>query len=334
MQPDAPLILTDAFGRRHDYLRISITERCNLRCRYCMPAEGIPLTPKLHLLSFEEIERLAVMFVALGVRKIRLTGGEPLVRTGVEELCAALSGIAGLSTLALSTNGVLLQQKARQLREAGVSQINISLDTLAPEKFKRITLRDNLDSVLEGIRIATRAGFDSVKINCVMIRGFNDDEIVDFVELANALGVHVRFIEFMPFSGNGWSMESLISCREIREVIETRYALDPVEAIDEVRGPAMEFLVRGGGGSVGFIATITEPCCHSCSRLRITADGEFRTCLFARGEVDLRSLLRQGEGPDALKFAIGEAVRGKWGQRPNPLELSRLRDRAMVAIGG
>lgn len=299
-----------------------------------MPAEGIPLTPKLHLLSFEEIERLAVMFVGLGVRKIRLTGGEPLVRTGVEELCAALSGIAGLSTLALSTNGVLLQQKARRLREAGVSQINISLDTLVQEKFKRITLRGSLDSVLDGIQIATRAGFDSVKINCVMIRGFNDDEIVDFVELANALGVHVRFIEFMPFSGNGWSMEGLISCREIRELIETRYALDPVDATDDLRGPAKEFLVRGGGGSVGFIATITEPCCHSCSRLRITADGKFRTCLFASDEVDLRSLLRKGEDPEALKFAIGQAVRAKWGQRPDPPELSRLRDRAMVAIGG
>ncbi len=334
MPPNRYPILTDSFGRVHDYLRISITERCNLRCRYCMPAEGIPLTPKDHLLSFEEIERLAAVFVDLGVRKIRLTGGEPLVRTGVEEVCRRLSGIAGLKTLALSTNGVLLRQKARELRHAGVTQINISLDTLVPAKFKRITLRDNLDSVLDGIREVSHGEFDSVKLNCVMIRGFNDDEIFDFVDLANALAVHVRFIEFMPFAGNGWSMESLIPSQEIRRIIETRHDLLPLGIVEAGRGPAQEFRIGGGRGTVGFIATISEPCCHSCSRLRITADGKFRTCLFAHEELDLRSSLRRGDALEALKLAIGGAVRGKWAQRPDPVDLLHATDRAMVAIGG
>lgn len=331
--PTSP-VLTDAFGRVHDYLRISITERCNLRCRYCMPAEGIPPTPKDHLLTLEEIERLAALFVEMGVRKIRLTGGEPLVRHGVEDLCRRLAALPMLRTLALSTNGVLLGSKARRLREAGVAQINISLDSLSPAKFRHITMRDNLASVLEGIRESIALGFDSVKLNCVMIRGFNDDEIFDFVELANALAVEIRFIEFMPFAGNGWTMESLMPAREVRSIIETRYELIPDGIGEAERGPAKGFQIKGGKGTVGFIATITEPCCHSCSRLRLTADGKLQTCLFAVGKTDVLALLRSGVAPEGVRQSIQAAVRGKWLQRPDPAELIRTVDRAMVTIGG
>ncbi len=327
-------ILTDAFGRRHTYLRLSITERCNLRCTYCMPEEGIPLAEKDKLLSLEEIEALSRLFVELGVRKIRVTGGEPLVRAGVGELCGRLRQIEGLHTLALSTNGVLLAQKARGLRDNGVSHINVSLDTLSVDTFRTLARRDRLKDVLNGIYEAKRMGFESLKINVVVMRGVNEHELPDFVRLADALEVHVRFIEFMPFLGNKWSPELVVPLGEMKRIISSQFTLHPRETDPASDGPATEFSIQGGRGVIGFISSLSEPSCSGCSRLRLTADGMFRVCLFAQDAVDLKSLVRSGVSRLEMEKAIGEAVSGKWWRRPELNELVGKGDRAMVAIGG
>ncbi len=219
--------LTDRFGRLHNYLRISVTDRCNLRCRYCMPPHGIALVERDELLTFDEIVDLASIFVDLGVQKIRVTGGEPLVRKGVEDLCTRLATIPGLQTLALSTNGVLLEEKVHPLRSAGVQQLNISLDSLKPDRFEAMARRQQFAEVLRGIEAAVDAGFDAVKINTVVMRGFNDDELLDFVEFAQALSLHLRFIEYMPFVDNAWTEGKLVPYREMMKVITARYELTP-----------------------------------------------------------------------------------------------------------
>lgn len=326
--------LIDQFGRAHEYLRISVTERCNLRCRYCMPAKGITLVPREEILTFAEIIMLAEIFVGLGIRKIRITGGEPLVRKGIEELCETLAQIPGLQTLALSTNGVLLEEKVSALKNAGVQQVNISLDSLRPERFRQITLRGDFEAVLRGIESTLHVGFSSVKVNTVVMKGFNDDELLDFVEFAQALSLNVRFIEYMPFWGNGWSDVKFLPYHAMKEIIESKYTLIPVQRNGTIQGPAKEFQVEGSNAIIGFITTISEHFCSTCNRLRLTADGKLRNCLFAREDFDLKRLLRAGANKDVIEEVIRAAVILKWKKHPETDELLAAQNRPMVVIGG
>lgn len=325
--------LIDRFGREHNYLRVSVTDRCNLRCAYCMPPEGIELKPQSQILTFEEIETLARLFVSLGVTKIRVTGGEPLVRKGAVDLCRRIAAIPGLETLALSTNGLLLPKHAATLKDAGVRQINISLDTLQHERFRRITQRDDFDDVLRGIAAARSAGFRPLKLNTVVIRGFNDDELPDFIRFADEHELCVRFIEYMPFPGNNWREHDTVPYSEMRSAIEAAYTLVPLRPVESGE-TAKNFRVDGTRATVGFITTMTEHFCSTCSRLRLTADGRLRNCLFGSGELDLKSLLRSGASVATLHHAIVTSLHTKWDRHPSATELVAKQSRAMVAIGG
>lgn len=326
--------LVDRFGRKHTYLRISVTDRCNLRCRYCMPAEGAELHPRSTVLTFEEIEKLSRLFVRLGVRKIRITGGEPLVRKDVEQLCASLARIPDLENLALSTNGVALAEKAAALRAAGVRDINISLDTLRPERFERIALRREFDSVIGGINAALAAGFASVKINTVVMKGFNEDELLDFVAFAVRLSLNVRFIEYMPFLGNGWNEVKFMPFSAMREIIERQFRLVPRTAAAGVPGPAKDFAVDGSTATIGFITTMSEHFCGDCNRLRLSADGRLRNCLFATETFDLREALRSGAPDEELAAVVARTLGVKWEKHPEADELVRNAREVMTAIGG
>ena len=326
-------MFVDRFGRKHSCLRISITERCNLRCRYCMPEEGVDLSPRSDLLTFEEIERLARLFVCRGVDKIRLTGGEPLVRKHMEDLADKLGRLPGLRTLALTTNGMLLPKKLPRLRAAGVNAINISLDTLIPERFETITRRGGLEEVLHAIRMAIAYGYDPVKVNCVVMRGVNDDEVPDFVEWTRDAPVAVRFIEYMPFQGNGWSETGFVSYADMLERIRLRHpVLDRLE--DGPHATAKTWRVPGYRGTIGFIASMSEKFCGSCDRLRLTADGALKVCLFGRAEVSLRDMLRAGASDRELEEAIRNAVLRKKAAHAGMLQLADQENRPMILIGG
>ncbi len=327
-------LLRDTYNREHKYLRIAITERCNLRCRYCMPSEGIALKPRAELLTFDEIETLAKIFVELGIEKIRVTGGEPLVRNGVEKLCERIAKISDLKTLAITTNGVLLEEKAQQLKDAGVKNINISLDTLQRERFEHVALRGEFESVIRGIESALQVGFSSIKINVVVMRNFNDDELPDFVEFAKALSLNVRFIEYMPFLGNGWNEVQFVSYKEMKECISEKHELIPLTSDEVLPGPAKDFRIAGSNATVGFITTMSEHFCGDCNRLRLTADGKMRNCLFASGEIDLKHHLRSGASQAELSALIHKCVMQKWEKHPEAEELIGQQNRAMIAIGG
>ena len=337
--------LVDPFGRTIRDLRISVTDRCNFRCTYCMPAEGMVWLPKSEILSFEEIERVARLFVErYGVDGIRLTGGEPTVRAHLPVLVAKLaaltvprdsaSPLAGKPIdLALTTNGATLVNCVDELRDAGLGRINISLDTLDREKFERMTRRDELERVLAGIDAARAAGFASVKINAVVERGANDDEILDLAEFGRAKGVEVRFIEFMPLDAEGhWVNDKVVSQDEIVARIAAVHPLESVPA----RGaaPADRWRYLDGRGTVGVIPSVTKPFCGDCDRVRLTADGQFRTCLFATTEFDLRTLLRDGSSDDVVAAEIERAVGTKWaGHQINQVNFIRPK-RTMSQIGG
>ncbi len=337
--------LVDPFGRTIRDLRISVTDRCNFRCTYCMPAEGMVWLPKSEILSFEEIERVARLFVErYGVDGIRLTGGEPTVRAHLPVLVAKLaqlvvpadsaSPLAGQPIdLALTTNGATLVNGVDELRDAGLGRINISLDTLDREKFERMTRRDELERVLAGIDAARAAGFASVKINAVVERGANDDEILDLAEFGRTKGVEVRFIEFMPLDAEGhWVNDKVVSQDEIVARIAAVHPLEPVPA----RGaaPADRWRYLDGRGTVGVIPSVTKPFCGDCDRVRLTADGQFRTCLFATTEFDLRTLLRDGSSDDVVAAEIERAVGTKWaGHQINQVNFIRPK-RTMSQIGG
>ena len=337
--------LVDPFGRTIRDLRISVTDRCNFRCTYCMPAEGMVWLPKSEILSFEEIERVARLFVErYGVDGIRLTGGEPTVRAHLPVLVAKLaqlvvpadsaSPLAGQPIdLALTTNGATLVNCVDELRDAGLGRINISLDTLDREKFERMTRRDELERVLAGIDAARAAGFASVKINAVVERGANDDEILDLAEFGRAKGVEVRFIEFMPLDAEGhWVNDKVVSQDEIVARIAAVHPLESVPA----RGaaPADRWRYLDGRGTVGVIPSVTKPFCGDCDRVRLTADGQFRTCLFATTEFDLRTLLRDGSSDDVVAAEIERAVGTKWaGHQINQVNFIRPK-RTMSQIGG
>ncbi len=325
-------MLVDTFGRVHTYLRISLTERCNLRCTYCMPEAGVELSPKSHILSFEEIERLAKLFVNAGVNKIRLTGGEPLVRKDVELLVERIGRIPGVETLAITTNGLLLPKKLSRLHAAGVNLLNISLDTLDAHKFEQITRRRGFERVIDAIEDAVRLGYDPVKVNCVVMRGINDDELEAFVALTEERPIEVRFIEYMPFQGNGWNDAKFIPYAEILELLEDRFTL--IRCEDGPTDTSKTYQVPGFRGRVGFITSMSDEFCSSCNRLRLTADGALKVCLFGNAEVSLRDLIRAEAGDDELMEAIENAVRRKKKAHAGLHQLVDLENRPMILIGG
>ncbi|MDQ3898472.1 MAG: GTP 3',8-cyclase MoaA [Actinomycetota bacterium] len=302
--------LVDPHGRTVSDLRISVTDRCNLRCRYCMPAEGMEWLPRADLLTYEEIERVARVCVErFGFDGIRITGGEPTVRAHLPVLVEKLARLG--TDLSLTTNGATLALLAGDLRAAGLRRINISLDSLRPDTFFTITRRAALDQVLGGIDAAVDAGFSPVKVNCVLIRGVNDDEIVDFARFGRERGVTIRFIEFMPLDADdGWEPGTVVPAAEVVAAVDAVFPLEPVAARGSA--PAERFRYRDGRGEVGVIASVTQSFCASCDRVRLTAEGMFRNCLFAVHETDLRSVLRGGGSDDDVAAAIAADVGRKW----------------------
>jgi cyclic pyranopterin phosphate synthase len=289
--------LKDSYGRVIRDLRVSVTDRCNFRCFYCLPHGEPPIAPKEQMLSYEEIETVCDIFVSLGIEKIRLTGGEPMMRRDIETIIRKLARLKkiGLHDLALTTNGYFLPDRAQSLKDAGLDRITISLDSLKRDVFKQMTGVDVLDRVLEGIAAAKQAGLQPIKINAVIVRGHNEDEVADFAAFAREHDVKMRFIEFMPLdSGHDWQREQVVSGREIRERINERFPLEP---IDVPRGSETSTRFRfadGGKGEVGIIAPVTEAFCGACSRIRLTSDGQIRTCLFSTVEHSLRDVIRSG----------------------------------------
>lgn len=324
--------LIDSFGRQHTYLRISVTDRCNLRCIYCMPHEGLEWRKKEKLLTYEEILRVARAFVTMGISKIRITGGEPLVRKNLEVLVEQLKGLPGLKTLAMTTNATLLADKAQKLKEAGISALNISLDTFRPDRFSAIARRDDLSAVLNGIQAALAVGFDSLKINTVVMKGINDDEILDFVDFAYDKPVNVRFIEYMPFKDNHWTSSGVVTYKEMLEVVKRRYELQPIET--ERSAVAKDFQMVGGKGTVSFITSMSESFCSTCNRLRLTSDGSVKSCLFFPAEINLRDALRKGVTDIELQNKILHAVLQKPEAHPPAEEIAADKNRAMIDIGG
>jgi len=322
--------LSDSFQRPINYLRISVTDRCNLRCIYCMPPGGITLLPHGEILSYEEIQAVAQAAAALGVNKLRLTGGEPLVRLGLPHLVGMLSQIEGVDDIALTTNGVFLGRYADQLKEAGLKRVNVSLDTLKRDRFHQITGHDKLGDVLDGIETAKAVGLNPVKVNMVVMRGINDDEVLDFARLTLREGWHVRFIEPMPF-GTGDSF-SFVSTSEIQERLRSLGPLEPY-LHRHGNGPAKYFRFPGVEGTVGFITPLSEHFCFNCNRLRLTVDGKLRLCLLSDEEVDLKTYLRRGASVEELKGLILQAVARK-PERHHLSEGVLPKGRAMCQVGG
>ncbi len=298
-----------------------------------MPPEGVDLNPREQILTFEEIARLAKLFVSLGVTKIRLTGGEPLVRKEVDKVIGWIGRIEGLKDYAITTNGLLLRKKLPMLVEAGVSQINLSLDTLRENRFKEITLRDGFSLVMNSIQQSLDAGIRSLKINCVMMRGVNDDELVDFVILTKDLPIEVRFIEYMPFSGNGWKTDLFMPYTEMIEIIESE--LPSLKRNDDgPNGTSKTYSMPGHAGRVGFITSMSENFCSGCNRIRITADGALKVCLFGNTEVSLRDLMRKGASDEELVAAIDQAINRKAAKHAGMINLTTMENRPMILIGG
>jgi cyclic pyranopterin phosphate synthase len=328
--------LIDAHNRKINYLRISITDRCNLRCLYCMPQEGVSQFGHSEVLSYEEIVRVAAIAARRGISKIRITGGEPLVRKGAVHLVSELAKIPGIRDLSMTTNGLLLENYAADLRRAGLQRVNISMDSLNPEKYRRITRGGNLSQVREGIAAARRVGLNPIKINIVAIAGFNDDEILDFARLTLNEDLQVRFIEFMPVGESSeWSPDRSLPAAEVRRRIESLAPLSPFENGRNCSdGPARLFKLPGAAGSIGLISPVSDHFCASCNRLRLTADGKLKTCLFADEEVELKSLIRQGSGDEALEKILVQAISKKpWRQGTIIAGMKRCQ-RPMVKIGG
>jgi GTP 3',8-cyclase len=325
-------MLIDKFGRHATDLRISVTDRCNYRCVYCMPA-SVEWLPKPQILTFEEIEFLTRIFVQEGVTQLRITGGEPLVRRNVNKLIERLAKLDGIRDISLTTNGYFLKEQAQALQNAGITRINISLDTLRRDRFAEITRTDSFERVIAGIEEARKVGFDPIKINCVAIRGFNDDEIVDFLRWGAENHLQIRFIEFMPLDGDhNWKRENVMTKREILEKARQFGSVSEIMEIEPA--PATKFSYAAGTAEFGVIPSVSEPFCASCSRIRITADGKFRTCLFAIEETDLRGPLRANASTAELASLLRDAVAHKWaGHKINDPDFEQP-ERAMYAIGG
>jgi GTP 3',8-cyclase len=309
----------DVLGREAKDLRISVTDRCNFRCVYCMPLDRYEWLNRSEILSFEEIARLAGIFISLGIERIRLTGGEPLLRRGLEKLVDRLARLEGLKDISLTTNGSLLVEKAAVLREAGLKRINISVDTLDPEKFRRITRGQDLDKTTRGIFAARDAGMAPIKLNAVVERGVNEDAIIPLVEFSRLHGFPIRFIEYMDVgNANGWRSEKTVTKREILEIIGRSYPLK--EGGREGTAPALEYQFADGQGDLGIIASVTEPFCSGCTRVRLTADGKLVTCLFSENGHDLKRLLRS----DAPDGEIAGVIGSVWSARKDRYSDERL----------
>ena len=330
------VLLQDSHRRGHNYLRISITEHCNLRCTYCMPAEGIALTPKSHLMTADEIVSIAQSFVNLGVDKIRLTGGEPLVRKDAKEIILRL-GKLGVN-LSLTTNGILVPNFIATFKEAGIKTVNISIDSLVKEKFNQITRRNYFETVLESIDLLLEEGFQ-VKLNIVLIKDFNDNEIIDFIALTKNKKIQIRFIEFMPFSRNEWDKSKLVSYATILEILQTTFSPQEIERLtDAPNDTAKNFKISSYQGSFAIISSVTNPFCSTCNRIRLTADGKLKNCLFSNSETSLLDVLRAGESILPLihqNLMAKKTVRGGMDDDlkfQNPDLFSQ--NRSMIAIGG
>jgi cyclic pyranopterin phosphate synthase len=326
-------MIVDTFNRVHDYLRISITDNCNLRCFYCMPEEDYAFTPASRLMQAHEIYTLARQFIDMGVRKIRLTGGEPLVRKDAAEILLSLSSLP--VTLAMTTNATRLHLFTGVLQEAGIKSINISLDTLQEGRFHIITRRDQFRVVMDNIQLLIGLGIE-VKVNAVIMRGLNEGEINDFIEWTRDHPVHVRFIEFMPFSGNRWTSNQVFTWREILDSIDEKYPYIRLE--DEPNDTAKHYQVPGHAGTFAVISTMSAPFCSTCNRMRLTADGKMKNCLFSQEEVDLLGALRKGEDVGSLiRTSIlnkKEKLGGQFSTTFELLEAASLTNRSMIAIGG
>ncbi len=335
MKKDSP-ILTDTHGREHSYLRISLIERCNLRCNYCMPEEGIQLSPKSHLMTYEEIYTIAKVFADHGVRKIRLTGGEPLIR---KDFTTILEKLATLDvSLTLTTNGVIIDRFIDDLKKYNLNGINLSLDSLQAEKFREITRRDNFTQVWDNLHLLVSEGF-KVKVNAVLMKDVNDNEIINFIELTKDLPVSVRFIEFMPFDGNKWNIDKTVSYAEIMDKVRDHFTEDQLERLqDAPNDTSKNYKIKNYKGSFGIISSVTNPFCDSCNRIRLTANGRIKNCLFSSSETDLLQALRAGE---AIEPLIAKAMRSKFKVRGGMDTLEKLqqpelhgKNRSMITIGG
>ncbi|MBQ18947.1 MAG: GTP 3',8-cyclase MoaA [Planctomycetaceae bacterium] len=327
--------LVDSFGRRHNNLRLSVTDRCNLRCFYCMPADDVEFVAREELLTFEEIGRFVTVAARLGVDKLRITGGEPLVRRDLPVLIEKLAAIDGIQDIGLSTNGILLGEQARDLFAAGLRRINVSLDALDPVRFKEVTRREGHEKVLEGLQAAKDAGFDPIKINAVAIRGLTEDQLIPFGRFARESGVEVRFIEFMPLDAdNAWDRNRVLFASEIRSRLEAEFGPLVARGRPDPTAPSSDFEFADGRGRVGFIASVSEPFCGMCNRFRLTADGKLRNCLFSLIETDIKTILRDG-GTDEQMI---ESIRSSIHEKAEGHEINTARfvqpDRPMFSIGG
>jgi molybdenum cofactor biosynthesis protein A len=329
-------ILRDAFGRNHNYLRISLIEKCNLRCTYCMPADGILLSPKAALMTADEVFQIAKTFVDHGVDKIRLTGGEPLLRKDFPEIITQLATLK--TEISITTNGILIDKHIETLKKCNISKINLSLDTLVASKFNTITLRNQFQAVIDNLYLLLNNDF-KVKINVVLIKGVNDNEITDFIQLTQFLPLSIRFIEFMPFAGNAWDKSKMVSQMEILDQVNQFFSPDQLEKLeDEKNFTAREFKIKSYLGSFGIISSITNPFCDGCNRIRLTANGKIKNCLFSNNETDLLTPFRNG---DSLPNLIAAAIQSKMKVRAGMTTIENINDpvlyeenRSMIAIGG
>ncbi|WP_405297043.1 GTP 3',8-cyclase MoaA [Algibacter sp. Ld11] len=333
---DKNKILQDLHGRDHAYLRISLIERCNLRCSYCMPAEGVPLSPKSHLMTYEEIYDIAKIFVKHGVSKIRLTGGEPLIRKDIPVILEQLSSLP--VELSITSNAVIIDRYIDILKKNGVNNINVSLDSLDAKKFKHITRRDEFTKVYNNILLLVKEGFN-VKLNAVLMKDFNEDEIIDFIHFTKDLPIAVRFIEFMPFDGNKWDMSKMVSYAEVMKLVNASFTETDIKRLkDAPNDTSKNYKIKGYKGSFAIISSVTNPFCDSCNRLRLTANGQLKNCLFSAGESDLLTSLREGKSIEPI---IQKAVRAKFKVRGGMDTLKKLQEpklhnnnRSMITIGG
>lgn len=325
--------LIDQYQRKINYLRISITDRCNLRCTYCMPKEGISALGHLDILSYEEILRIAQVAVKKGISKIRLTGGEPLVRKNLIFFIESLSKLTGIEDLSLTTNGILLNEYASSLWRAGLRRLNISMDSLIPENYHRITRGGELSLLWKGIHKALAIGFHPIKINVVAIKKINNNEILDFAKLTLSFPFEVRFIEFMPIGNPSWSEEDFLPSKEIKELIESAFPIVPLDT-RRVNGPAEIYKIEGSLGQIGIISPMTDHFCDYCNRLRVTADGKLRTCLFSDSEIDLKTSLRNGSSNEELEALIEEGIMKKPRRHDLKEDLIKKCFRPMSTIGG
>lgn len=329
-------ILTDDFGRKHNYLRISLLEKCNLRCTYCMPADGIALSPKASLMTADEIFALAQIFVENGVDKIRLTGGEPLLRKDFPEIISKLSTLK--TSLSITTNGILIDRHIDALKQSGIKKINLSLDTLVTSKFHSVTLRDQFEKVISNLHLLLNHDF-TVKVNVVLMKGFNDNEIIDFIKLTRFLPISVRFIEFMPFAGNEWDRSKMVSQNEILSQLNDNFSSEEIQKLeDEKNFTARTYRIKGFQGDFGIISSITNPFCDGCNRIRLTANGKIKNCLFSNSETDLLTPFRNGE---SITNLISVSIKNKKKVRAGMVTIEEMDDpslhfdnRSMIAIGG